>query len=177
MLITALRGFRVRLNVLHKFFLAHGLDESEDLCAPCPPFIDRETGEPEDDAAHRLLRSKVGSDTKHIAVFIANLRSHGDARHAYIAYDWIFVYAQRQVKPEELSPTPPLSFARLREEMLEFGEQEEAEDAKYQTGLYIVVTERRSGQAIPEIQERMVGCVGYRHSPSTRQAAVVDDKL
>lgn len=146
-LITILRGFKVPLPVLDSFLLAHGIYETEDLCSGIPP---SHTGEP--DAVTTLLRNKVGNGDTKTRVFVPYKMSFDHASHAYIAYDWIMVFAQRKIKPDELSDTPPAGFEAMRREILSHSEGL-VDDAACQNGLYVVVTDEAS-YVPPAVKER-----------------------
>lgn len=118
-LTAIIRGFRVPVAVLDRFLVANGLTESEDYA----PFYHGDL-----DDASKLLRAKVGgssssssSDNNKTRLFIPYRTSRHHSPFAYVAYDWLFVHAQRKLHlPEELPNTVPGGFAALRDEILGF---------------------------------------------------------
>ncbi|ROW00395.1 hypothetical protein VMCG_07335 [Cytospora schulzeri] len=137
---TILRGFKVPFPVLDAFLKAHDIHESEGLCAGFAPFYDQYP-----DTVTTLLRNKVGGGDKKTQVFVPYRKSYDFASCGYIAYDWIMVFAQRNIKPGELADTPPVGFEELRREILSYckGNEPLIDDPRYQNGLYVVITDER----------------------------------
>lgn len=150
MSVTAvLRGFKVPLPVLNAFLLANNIDESERLCEGVPPFYNKV------DQVTTLLRTKVGGGDAKTRVFVPARMSFDSASSAYIAYDWIVVFAQRRLDDGVLADTPPAGFEELRKEVLSHAEGVEspADDERYKNALYVVITDERT-YIPPELQER-----------------------
>lgn len=150
-----LRGFKVPFPILDAFLIAHNIHESEVLCTGFPPFYDNDS-----DTVSILLRNKVGSGDEKTRIFVPYRRSYDHASCGYVAYDWIRVFAQRCIKPSELSDTPPAGFEDLRSEILSYCEGSEAlvDDQRYQNGLYVVITDNQN--FIPsEIRQRNMVCL------------------
>lgn len=107
-----LRGFKVPLHLLDAFLTANGIpEEHERLCTGVPPFYDEDS-----DRVTTLLRQKAG-DAK-TRLFMPYKQDFSLSFTAYIAYDWIMAFAQRKIKPDELSQTPSAAFEDLRRELL-----------------------------------------------------------
>lgn len=146
---AVLRGFKVPLPVLNTFLLANNIDESERLCSGIPSFYD------EVDEVTTLLRNKVGSGDTKTRVFVPSRMSFHRASEAYIAYDWIVVFAQRRLGPGDLADTPPPGFEELRREVLSHADGVEslADDARYQNAVHVVITDEQV-YIPPELLER-----------------------
>lgn len=116
------------------------------LCAGIPPFYDNES-----DKVTTLLRQKVQNDKAR--VFVPEKEGCDRARYAYVAYDWIWAFAQRRVTPEELAPTYSPAFEDLRKDMLSHGPPGTVDKDEFQKDFFIVVTDGRSLMPT-EIEER-----------------------
>lgn len=162
-LTTILRGFKVPLHVLDAFLIANGIrSETERLCAGFPPLYNDHKGP---DALTQLLRSKAG-DANKTQLFIPYKMGFDLASHAYIAYDWIMIFAQRRIKADELSEIPPPGFEELRREILSYAGPEHllVDDNVYQNALYIVSTDERT--YVPqELRERELVCLMHLYFP------------
>ncbi|KAL2015090.1 hypothetical protein VTK56DRAFT_6322 [Thermocarpiscus australiensis] len=139
MTITAvLRGFKVPVAVLDRFLQANGLMET----AGYPPFYG-----PDLDDASKLLRAKIDNSNNKTRLFIPYRMNRKQSTFAYVAYTWVFVYAQRKLHvAEELPDRAPEGFAELRNEIMGFaaeggeGEQPQDEDL---TGMFVVITDEQ----------------------------------
>lgn len=145
-LTTILRGFKVPLRVLDAFLVANGIDyETERLCAGFAPLSYNDDDQQSPNAVAQLLRTKAG-DADKTQLFMPYKMGFDLASHAYIAYDWIMVFAQRRIKPDELPETPPPGFEKLRRDILSHAGPEHplADEDAYQNALYIVSTDERT---------------------------------
>ncbi|KAL2156147.1 hypothetical protein VTH82DRAFT_892 [Thermothelomyces myriococcoides] len=133
---TILRGFKVPVAVLDRFLQANGIDETYGW----PPRYNTL------DEPSKLLRTKLG-DAK-TRLFIPHRLGHQLSTFAYVAYDWIFVFAQRRILPEELLPSPPSGFVELCYEIIRYASEQEREQLRFQpedlTAMYVINTEDQS---------------------------------
>ncbi|KAI0008623.1 hypothetical protein F4779DRAFT_586082 [Xylariaceae sp. FL0662B] len=141
---TVLRGFKVPISVLDAFLSANGVGETSGY----PPFDSS-------DPASDLLRAKTGHPKTRL--FIPHKKAYNNAAFAYVAYDWVMVFAQREIRlGEELSDEAPESFSRLRQDIMSFAAgagQEVPADDGMAGGLFVVITEERSFIP-PELRQR-----------------------
>lgn len=121
-LTTILRGFKVPVPLLDRFFAANGALPTFNQAPSYDRGIESTLHGPVDGQT-ALIRSRLGPDGQNTRIFMAN-RDHWDAAtHAYIAYAFVNVFAQRGVDMEgELPGTLPGGVAALREEILGFVE-------------------------------------------------------
>ncbi|KAK3293054.1 uncharacterized protein B0H64DRAFT_403391 [Chaetomium fimeti] len=147
-LTTILRGFKVPISVLDRFFESNGVMQTWGY----PPRYDRlplpGSDRPTLDPQSAFLRTKLGVTRR-------GREGMSQSTHAYVAYAYLMVFAQRQIDvAAELPDTAPPGFARLRSEILEFateGEEGLLHTAGMQGGegqdpsssLFIVVTDER----------------------------------
>lgn len=153
-----LRGFKVPFKVLDGFLLAHNIWETEGLCSGIAPFYNKDP-----DKTSTLLRNKVGNGDTKTRVFVPYKMSLDHASHGYVAYDWIMVFAQRRIKPSELSEIPPEGFEDLRREILSYSPETNdslVDNPEYQNGLWVVITDERV-YVPPELRQRMLVCIAY----------------
>ncbi len=133
---TILRGFKVPVAVIDRFLEANGIDETYGW----PPRYDTL------DEPSKLLRTQLGGTKTRL--FIPHRLGHQLSAFAYVAYDWIFVFAQRKILPEELAPTPPPGFAELCNEIIRGASEQEREQLRFQsedlTAMYVINTEDQS---------------------------------
>lgn len=111
MVIVLLRGFKVPVPVFDRFLEANGLMPTEGNS----PFYDAGLREGAHsgvrDDATLLLRSKMGNGDTKTRWFVPIRRNYGDPASVYVAYDWIFVFAQRKINlAEELPDKAPPGF-------------------------------------------------------------------
>ncbi|KAG8156920.1 hypothetical protein KVR01_013142 [Diaporthe batatas] len=144
---TVLRGFKVPLPILDAFLLANNIYESESLCRGIPPFYEYNSV----DEVTTLLRNKVGNGDNKTRIFIPSRTGFDFASSAYIAFDWIVVFAQHKLT--EFDTSPPPGFEELRREILSYAEGDVSQDAKYQNSVYVVITDGRFLNP-PEIHNR-----------------------
>lgn len=130
-----------------------------------PPFY-----EDHPDRASNLLFSKVGEwgDKKNYRIIVPQCVSHA-ADTAYVTYSWFMVYAQGELRDDDLPPEAPPAFESLRKEVLSFSKaQNDQTDGKM--GTYVVFTEERT--YLPEfvLQRNMIvsadATTALLHSPS-----------
>ncbi|KAK4235184.1 hypothetical protein C8A03DRAFT_18030 [Achaetomium macrosporum] len=133
---TILRGFKVPVAVLDRFLQANGIDETYGW----PPHY-KMLDEPS-----KLLRTKLG-DAK-TRLFIPHRLGYYKSTFAYIACDWIFVFAQRKILPKELPETAPPGFAELCNEIIGYANEQDREQLRFQsedlTAMYVINTEDQS---------------------------------
>ncbi|KAK4156581.1 hypothetical protein C8A00DRAFT_30547 [Chaetomidium leptoderma] len=159
-LTTILRGFKVPVAVLDRFFEANGLIPTYGY----PPTYDP-VFLPGDDKAFAtqdphsaFLRTKLADNThnQNTLFFIPNREGTAMSTHAYVSYAYVMVFCQRQIDVAgELPDKPPPGFAELRSEILGFateGEEGLLQVAGMQPAgggqdpasmLFIVVTDER----------------------------------
>jgi hypothetical protein len=141
MSVTAiLRGFKVPVAALDRFLRANGVMETYGYA----PFYHRDL-----DDASKLLRARVGDGGSKTRLFIPFRMGNGQSTFAYVAYAWVFVYAQRKLHPlEELPDKAPEGFAELRNEVMKFatgeieGEQPQTQDEDV-TSMFVTITDER----------------------------------
>ncbi|KAI0433986.1 hypothetical protein F5Y09DRAFT_297439 [Xylaria sp. FL1042] len=136
--ITLLRGFKVPVTVLDAFLRANNVDDTHGM-SPLPD---------DDKVISALLRNKMGTGAGNARVFIPHREAFSPATFAYVAFCWLHVFVQREVKLEDdLSETPPSGFVRLKDEILSFGDSTEARDSEANVpgaiSLYVVYTDNR----------------------------------
>jgi len=165
-LTAVIRGFRVPVAILDRFLVANGLTETDGYA----PFYHGDLND-----ASKLLRAKLGgsssssssSDDNKTRLFIPYRTSRHHSPFAYVAYDWLFVHAQRKLHlPEELPNTVPASFAALRDEIMGFAGGAEAQastgpgdDDEDLAGLFVIITDEQSfGFKEPFVQKAGTGC-------------------
>ncbi|KAI9155083.1 Oxidoreductase BOA1 [Paramyrothecium foliicola] len=115
------------ISALDAFLVTNGLDETFGF-APLPS----------KDPVSKFLTQKLGTPVR---LFVPAREGHDDATVGYIAYDWVMVYAGRQIRlGEELADSAPAGFSDLRREMM--GQTvSEIEDT---SALFVVVTDGRN---------------------------------
>ncbi|KAG7286691.1 hypothetical protein NEMBOFW57_009002 [Staphylotrichum longicolle] len=133
---TVLRGLRVQVAALDRFLQENGLMPT----FGDPPFYD------EVDPASKLIRAKLGDDNddSKTRLFIPFRKGRKPSDFAYIAYDWITVFAQRHLDlAEELLDRPPPGFAELRCEIMRFADDGEPGQQKVEdlSALFVIVTD------------------------------------
>lgn len=136
---TILRGFKVPVVVLDAFLIANGVDETSGY----PPL--------ERGASNicTLLHTKMGSSNYHACVVIPQHEAFNNSDMAYVAYSWVKVFAQRELRlHEELPEEVPTAFNTLRQEILGFSSEindgTPGDDSTSRIGLFVVVTGNRS---------------------------------
>ncbi|KAG7285415.1 hypothetical protein NEMBOFW57_010042 [Staphylotrichum longicolle] len=135
-LTTILRGFKVPITILDRFYESNGVTPTFGY----PPTYNRVLLLPGDvddfsiqDPHSAFLRAKLtaaAADTRsqNTLVFIPNRQSMAMSTHAYVSYAYVMVFAQRQIDVAgELPDKAPAGFAELRKEILGFATEEEAE--------------------------------------------------
>lgn len=136
--ITLLRGFKVPVEILDAFLTANGIpEEHEMLGSGIPPFYDTDS-----DKVTTLLRQK--SQNNKTRVFMPYRQPFDRALTAYIAYDWIWVFAQRRIKSEEVTSTCSAAFEELRKEILSYDTPGTVDDDEFQNDVFIIVTDEQS---------------------------------
>ncbi|KAJ4420379.1 hypothetical protein N0V82_004368 [Gnomoniopsis sp. IMI 355080] len=149
--ITMRRGFKVPLDMLDGFLTTNGIpEEHERLCMGNPPFYGDES-----DKVTTLLRHKTGGADAKTRLFMPYRQGFGESFTAYIAYDWIAIFAQRKIKPDDLSKPPSAGFDDLRREILSHGTNGAISDdeERFQNALWIIVTDGQNYNP-PELIER-----------------------
>lgn len=150
---TFLRGFKVPLPVLNAFLLANKIDESMMICFGIPPLYNKE------DQVTTLLRKKLSNEDTKTRIIVPSRNGFEHATSAYIAYNWTVVLVQRRLGPEDFSDAPPPGFEDLRREILSYADGAEslADDARYQTAAYIIITDDQK-YVPPELKPRLLVC-------------------
>lgn len=137
-LTTILRGFKVPVAVLDRFYESNGVTPTFGY----PPTYNRILlpGDIDDfsiqDPHSAFLRAKLAAtpagaaDTRNqnTLVFVPNRQSMAMSTHAYVSYAYVMVFAQREIDvARELPDKAPAGFAELRSEILGFATEDEAE--------------------------------------------------
>lgn len=117
-LTTILRGFKVPVAVLDRFFESNGVMPT--FGYPPRYYRSRLPGDPPEDFATQdahsaLLRAKLAAtpagaaDThnQNIRIFIPNKEGNVMSTHAYISYAYVIVFCQRQIDVAASCPTRP----------------------------------------------------------------------
>lgn len=149
-LIAIIRGLKVHIRVLDKFFNNNGCHKTYG----CPPSYDKE--DPDEFSA--LLRSKLSSQDTTVRLLIPWRTAHGRSSFGYIAWAYEMVYAQREVLLDDTLPvSPPEGWDTLRDEILSFSTSKDAileASGHGKTGLFVVVCDDRSYYP-PSIEQRI----------------------
>lgn len=159
-LITALRGFKVRLSTLDNFLVAHGKPHGTNT-GTIPPIYKYDDEGNATDEVSELLRAQAkgaasNSDAdslKRILLVIPSVEGHDYSPWAYIAYSYAQVYAHRHVTPQDPSEQIPQGFEELRQDILNYSSSPDYEHEGL-IGLFIVITEGRVGQTPSELRQR-----------------------
>jgi hypothetical protein len=126
------------------------------------------------DDASKLLRARVGDGGSKTRLFMPSRMGNRQSTFAYVAYAWVFVYAQRQLHPlEELPDEAPEGFAELRNEVMKFARGEtEGEQPQTQpqalledegvTSMFVTITDR--GRAAVPIRVTFCSTGRSRHA-------------
>jgi hypothetical protein len=148
-LFTLLRGFQVPIAALDTFLRANHVDESLAI-----------TPIKSDGPIDQLLRAKSGGQKTRLIV--AYRKSYNRPSFGYIAFDWLHVFSQREIRPSDISETPPSGFSALQDEILAFAKEDDGKDGDNGavtdgdsdlTTLYAVITDERVYTPL-ELQER-----------------------
>ncbi|KAK3933484.1 hypothetical protein QBC46DRAFT_434350 [Diplogelasinospora grovesii] len=134
---TILRGFKVPVSVLDLFLRANGVMETWGS----PPFYDRDLDEPS-----TLLRAKMGTGDTKTRLFIPYRMGQQRSTFAYIAYDWVMVFAQRKINlAEELADRAPPGFEELRKEIMGFASEglQASGQEEDLTGFFVITTDEQ----------------------------------
>lgn len=141
---AVLRGFKVPVAALDRFLRANGVLETDGYA----PFYHHGL-----DDASKLLRAKIGGSDSKIRLFIPFRMGNYQSTFAYVAYAWVFVYAQRKLDlPEELPDKAPEGFAELRNEIMGFavggveGEPPQSPHDQDVTDMFVTITDERPFQ-------------------------------
>ncbi|KAK4151837.1 hypothetical protein C8A00DRAFT_16798 [Chaetomidium leptoderma] len=124
-LTTILRGFKIPVTLLDRFLETNGIKPTFGYppiydCLPLPG-----SDHPPLDPESAFLRNRLGGDTK-TRIFVPNRQGVARSTHAYVAYAYVMVLGQRQIKfAAELPDRPPAEFGELRNEILGFAKEEE----------------------------------------------------
>jgi hypothetical protein len=152
---TILRGFKVPVPVLDLFLRANGVMETWGS----PPFYDRDLDEPS-----KLLRAKMGTGNTKTRLFIPYRMGQQRSTFAYIAYDWVMVFAQRKINlAKELPDRAPPGFEELRKEIMGFASEglQASGQEEDLTGLFVIITDEQD-YVFTEPYMRKVGEPIYR---------------
>jgi hypothetical protein len=136
-LTTILRGFKVPVAVLDRFFESNGVTPTFGY----PPTYDRiqlpgDEHFPTQDPQPAFLRAKLAATPAGAAnthnqnthIFIPNRKGLAMSTHAYVSYAYVMVLGQRQLDVAgELPDKAPPGFAELRSEILGFAKEDEEE--------------------------------------------------
>ncbi|KAK3898312.1 hypothetical protein C8A05DRAFT_19078 [Staphylotrichum tortipilum] len=147
-LVTTLRDFKVPLAILDRFLETNGVEPTYGN----PPFYHRS----EPDPGSKFLRDKLHAAAGDIKtqIFMPELQGELESTYAYVAYAWVMLYAQRQLKPaEELPDRAPPGFSELRSEILGHTDGEDVETLQVRrleegggdpaAALFVIVADRR----------------------------------
>lgn len=165
-IVTALRGFRVRLSTMDKFLVANG--NLHGTLNGMPPLYDFEKPEGPDEIS-ALLRAKAGGGSG-ILYVVPAAEGHDETPYVYVAYEYRHDYSQLRIIPQDPPEQPiPAGFEQLRQEVLGYrtvsggdGASQGVDEEDGVMGLYIVYTEERNAPSPAELQERYK--VSYRYA-------------
>lgn len=131
--VTVLRGFKVSVSTLDAFLFANEVSATNGT----PPYYPHHP-----DRATDLLFSKMGEwgDKTNYRVIIPQRVGYNSADTAYVTYSWFMVFAQRELRSDDLPSEVPPAFECLRDEVLSFSKNPE-DEVDGQMGLYVVFTE------------------------------------
>lgn len=156
-LITALRGFKVRISTLDKFLVAHGKPHGTNTGAT-PPIYEYDDNGNATEEISELLRAQVkaagnsdGSGLNTILLVIPSVEGHDCSYWAYVAYSYVQIYAHRHITSQDPPEKIPQGFEELRQNVLKYSLDYKDEGL---VGLFIVFTEGRPGRTPPEILKR-----------------------
>ncbi|KAK4098159.1 hypothetical protein N658DRAFT_526528 [Parathielavia hyrcaniae] len=125
-LATIVRGFKVPVAVLDRFFESNGLMPTYGF----PPFYycaGRHPGQPPEDFATEdphsaFFRAKLAATPEGAA----DIHNQNTSEHAYVSYAYVMVFCQRQIDvARELPDKIPPGFSELRNEILGFANEDE----------------------------------------------------
>lgn len=95
-----------------------------------------------------------------------SVEGHDRSSHAYVAYSYVHVYAQRRITPDVPPEQVPVGFEELRQEILGYSKDRE-EIGEGLMGLFIVFTDDRPSPDPLEVQERDEVSVRHTASPGS----------
>ena len=134
-LTTILRGFKVPVSVLDRFFESNNIIPTDGYPPTYDPVqIPGHPPIPTLDPHSAFLRAKLAATPAGAAdvhnqnthIFIPNREGMAKSTHAYVAYAYVMVFAQRQMDIDrELPGQAPPGFAELRKEILGFATRED----------------------------------------------------
>ncbi|KAH6614651.1 hypothetical protein B0J18DRAFT_494229 [Chaetomium sp. MPI-SDFR-AT-0129] len=152
---TVLRGFKIPIPVLDRFLESNGVEPTYGM----PPLYSRALHRSDPNFPPLTSFSPEAAANFHnqnAHVFIAQYPGLPRAQHAYIAYAYVMVFAQRQLDlTRDLPEQAPPGWRELGEEMMGFvtaedeglmkspGVQAAAEGQDSGAGLFVVLTEER----------------------------------
>lgn len=148
-LITALRGFKVRPSTLDMYLCVHGEEQGTDLGTIPPQYQFDDTGAASNKASN-ILRQRaatLGGDSQGssgILVVLPFFRPHDESPWAYVAYSHAFVYSQLHITADSLPERVPRGFEELRQEMWNVWSSGSNVRDEFLMGFYIVRTDDQS---------------------------------
>ncbi|KAG6362092.1 hypothetical protein INS49_010321 [Diaporthe citri] len=150
-MITALRGFRVRPETLDNYLAEKGDYKGSDIGTTPPqyPFDDR--GAPSDKASNVLRKRLVAmrgdaKDSSGIFVVVPFVMSQTSS-WVFVTYSYAFVHSQLLITTAILPEPVPRGFEELRQEVLEYTSGSNlGDDSEGLMGFYIVRTNLTGGQ-------------------------------
>lgn len=148
--VTVLRGFQVSVSTLDAFLVANGVSETDGI----PPYYPHH---PHADRVSNLLFSKMGDsgDKNNYRLIIPQRVGYSSADTAYITHSWFMVYAQRELRDDDLPSEAPPFFHALRDEVLSFS-QTPNNQIDGRMGLYIVFTEENNFKPEEMLQRNLI---------------------
>lgn len=141
--IAVLRGFRVAVPTFDAFLDANGVDET--YGQPPSHFYEQYPKDPISQLFHAKLGGENDKNNNQTRLFMPQREAKGPATYAYIAYTWVIVYAQRELRLDEGEDLPkevPPGFDELRKEILSFASPDTtktgADQGEHHIGLFVV---------------------------------------
>lgn len=157
-LVTALRGFKIRTSTLDKFLIAHGKPHGTNS-GTIPPIYKYDDNGNATDEISEVLRAQIeavagkSSSPATVLLVMPSVEGHDPSSWAYVAYSYAQVYAQRHITPQDPSEQMPQGFEELRQDVLKYSSSSEENDEGL-VGLFVVITEARTGPTPSELLER-----------------------
>lgn len=145
-IITALRGFKVRPETLDKYLAERGDYKGSDIGTTPPQYFFDDRGAPSDKASD-IIRKKVvtmggdAKDSKNILVVVPAVKSRSQTSWVFVAYRYAFVYDQLLMTTNLIPERVPQKFEELRQEILKYTPGTDLRhDSEGLMGFYVVRT-------------------------------------
>lgn len=158
-LITALRGFKVRPSTLDLYVNMNGEKKGTSF-GRYPPQYQFDDRGGASDAASNTLRERAAAlggdsqDSSGILVVLPFFLPHDESPWAYVAYSYTFVYSQLHITTDSLPERVPRGFEELRQEMLEDCTSGSNLGDEGLMGFYIVRTDDQACPMPAELKNR-----------------------